>query len=88
MSAFSYMKNDERESVLEVVFDVHTHTTGSGENQHQERDVKLLHKIADNWDPSLLRKDSQRSIVHARFDDAVLSLIRATIEEHDAINGS
>lgn len=81
MSAFQHMKNDERRSVLEICLDVHMHNTGSGENPKQDRDVVLLAKIADNWEPSFGHQEWQR------FDDAVLLLIRAAIEEHEYANG-
>ncbi len=66
----------ENETLLQICLDVHMAAMGSSDPllpEEAERYGKILFAARDNWQPSI--KSSQS------FDDAVLALVRAAIDD-------
>ena len=75
--AQALMDNDE--TLLDICLETHMATTGASDMLDDEwmvRNRRVLEIAVENWTPSSPR--------HLRFDNAVLELIKATLEEMES----
>ena len=67
---------DQGETLLDVCLETHMATTGASDMMDDEwkvRNRRILETAVENWTPSSPR--------HLRFDNAVLEIVKATLEE-------
>jgi len=75
---------DQGETLLDVCLETHMATTGASDmmgddmmdDEWKVRNRRILETAVENWTPSSPR--------HLRFDNAVLEIVKATLEEMES----